>query len=316
MKSNREKLSVTGPAVLALLLVSTVAGQPQDRSPSHLIAFLNYESDDRRGKPRTWSCGEFRRNREAAKLLAKVGEAALPSIAGELDSIEESDEPERAAGAGWLLFAFAKIEGPAAYPRLRRMIGNPKFSFLGLALDSAIALSLGMTSYVSSLEAASPIIDCGGPGEPRRALNQLILGWEKNDRRWFEGSLGPRARASLRALLNGRTWGDIRKRLWDVRSSRGVAVGYQFEIAGRWSEPDETLEDRDYGELSLIENPQINVVFKDRTGTDCGRHLVIFTQYPMLLTRSGRQQEPSLPYVIDNSDLADILSLISSCAAR
>ena len=144
----------------------------------------------------------------------------------------------------------------------------------------------------------------------------MILGWEKNDRRWLEASLGPSARANLGSLLKARTWEGIRKRFWTGRPSGRVAVGYRFETPGPWSEPDETLEERDYGELAVPENPQINVLFKDRTGKDCGQHLVIFRRNQMLLTREGGQQEASLPYLIDNSELGDILRLIGACAAR
>jgi hypothetical protein len=158
MKSNRHKVSVTAAVVLGTLLTSTGAGQMRDQSPSQLIAFLTYQSDDRRGKPMTFSCGVFKLDREAAKSLALIGEAAIPSIVEALDSIEKhGDESKYTVGAGWLLSAFAKIQGTAAYPHLRQMIGEPKLSFSSLELDTAIALSLGLTSYVSASRELIPI---------------------------------------------------------------------------------------------------------------------------------------------------------------
>jgi hypothetical protein len=124
------------------------------------------------------------------------------------------------------------------------MIGNPKLASWTMALDSSMAVSFGLTSYVSGIGMPVRIVTCSRPSEPRRALNQLILGWERNDRPWFEASLGPHARASFQLLLQGKTWARMREELWRGKSDDNVAVGYRFKDAGRWSDPEEPLDEK------------------------------------------------------------------------
>ena len=89
-----------------------------------------------------------------------------------------------------------------------------------------------------------------------------------------------------------------------------VAVGYRFEIAGRWSEPDETLTDREqafFSRKSLY--PVINTVFKDRSGGDCGRFVVRF--------QSSNDLTSLWPlYLVDNSDIEALLRMVSLCAGQ
>jgi hypothetical protein len=56
------------------------------------------------------------------------------------------------------------------------------------------------------------------------------------------------------------------------------------------------------------------VLFKDSVGNDCGRRLIKF-QAPIVVTRD-RGKQSALPFVVNNSDLGDLLRLISSCAAQ
>lgn len=321
MNFDRHKTRCLAGAIFGLLMAGAGLGQMRDWSPSQLIAFLTYQSVERRGRPMSFSCGADKVDREVAKSLAMIGGSAIPSIIRALDSIEKSGaESEYACAAGWLLLAFAKIEGPAAFPRLQQMIGKPGLSFLTEELDTAVELSLGLTSYVSASSSAIPIVRCARQGEPRDALNRLVLGWEKNERQSFESSLGPSARASLGSLLKGRSWGEVRRLFWNDKPTREIAIGYRFETTGPWSEPEETLADKDYGGPAMPENPRINVVFKDRNGADCGQRTLIFVRYPMLdptlAARRGIEREQSLPYYVDNSDIVDLLRLIGSCASR
>jgi len=300
-----------------VLLIAFLGLAPTSRaqgvSPADLIAFLTYQSD--RPEKRAVmlgmaSCGHFREDRAAARSLVRLGFSVVPSIEEALDSIERSGERSPfVLGAGWLLDVYAQIEKGAAYPRIRKMMDNPRLYFLRLELDSSMALSLGLTSYVSGSRAPMRIFHCNRVQEPRDTLDQLILAWVRNDRPWLEASLGPNARAALQSFLKGKTWATMRKQLWHGRSDGAVAVAYRFDIKGTWSEPGETLEEKIEGESAPLESvhPEIETLFRNGSGRDCGRQRVKF-----LDTRS--MTEP-LRYRIDNSDLGELLRSIAACAA-
>lgn len=303
---------------VALLPTSYGRAQTQDQSPSDLIRFLTYQSDrpDKWGVVRgIFSCGaangEAREDRAVARSLVRLGVLAIPDIEEALDSIERLGQQSKfATNSGWLLFAYARIEGSAAYPRLRRMIGKPELAFLQNGLDNSLALSLGLTSYVSASQVPMRISRCRRD-EPRDALDQLILAWERNDRPWLEAILGPSARAALNTLLKGRTWEGMRAELWHGDSSADVAVGYRFEVPGPWSEPEETLDDRAEHENATMSlaNPDLDTLFTDGAGGDCGRHRVKFLKTQV-------DGSAAVTYLVDNSDLGDLLRSIASCATK
>lgn len=305
---------VSVPLFVFLFLLShgSGAGQTREQSPSNLIGFLTYHID--RQQVVAGSCGELMypklQDRAASQALGRLGSAALPYIEAAIDSIEKrGPDSEFHYNASWLLLAYAKIKGPAAFPRLREMCGDPNFSELSIGVDSSTALSLGLTSYVSrwseAVDEGCGISDRRYP-DPRYPMHNLILAWEKGDRAMLEGTIGPNGRAALDSLLKGKTWDAMRTRLWHAKNSDKVAVGYRFDIRGPWAEPFEMLEDQN----SLVgvdypENPQLDTVFKDRSGKDCGTYRVRF------LTGNGSQ-----PYLIDNSDIGGLLRVISTCAAN
>jgi len=161
------------------------------------------------------------------------------------------------------------------------MASNPNLAFIRLRLDGAIALSLSLTSYVSGSQVPSRIFRCSRRGEPRDALDQLILAWERDDCRWLQGSLGPRASAALDSLLRGRTWADLRADLWHGAPGGDVAVGYRFDASDWWSRPEDTLgKEREYVALAHPESPDFETRFRDASGGDCGKHRVKFLKDP------------------------------------
>jgi len=239
-----------------------------------------------------------------AVSLAALGSAATPAIEEALDSIEKEGVQSRLYRATfWLSLAYAKIMGPAAFPRLRRMIENPQLESFHNSLGDSVALSLGLTSYVASSSVLISPSNCYDQ-EPHHGLDRLILAWERNDQRAVEEGLGPNARAALKSMLSVGGWDALRAELWRG-SSRDAAVGYRFEAPGRWSEPEETA-----GQESPRvgwRDPEIDTVFKTGSGADCGRHTVKF-----LTQTSPRPAQ----YLIDNADLRDLLRLVTSCAAE
>lgn len=151
--------------VLFLLFHSGGTAQTQAQTAPDLIKYLTDQTN--RSVDVAVSCGVFGRldaeNRAAAQSLVKLGAAALPDIDAAFDSIRKSGNSSKfAPNSEWLLYTYAEIEGPAAFQRFRKMRGDPKFGFLDASLDTAAALSLDITSYVSAWRQSIPDIACLG----------------------------------------------------------------------------------------------------------------------------------------------------------
>jgi hypothetical protein len=331
----------------ALFLLCFVACSAQTQSPSELIRYLTFQSD----RPEKLQvemgldpCSDFG-DRKAAVALAQIGLAALSDIEKELDAIEQPGY--EGLGSGWLELAYARIKGPAAYERLRKMERDPKIGSDRLfgddlrrrTLDGAIALSLGITSFVSAPKGtvenerqcisdsgvsslshgpcpsgarAEPIanFNCHRGMDPRDALNRLIRTFERNDDFTFQVGLGPDAKVAFNSLLTGKTWSQLRTAILKSDSPGDFAVGYRFEGSGRWSEPDETLDEHRDNSPNA-ESPAIETHFQTRSGADCGTYQVQF----LLAPADGRTHFWT-PYLVNNSDLAGLLQNIASCAVR
>jgi hypothetical protein len=291
-----------------MLFAGQCWGQAKEQSPSDFIALLadtSFGRDDA-----IFDCGSLaagtEKRRGWARSLAALGPPAVPAIEEALNSAEkEGMQSKFAPGAGWLSLAYAKVRGRAAFPKLRELLGNPRLEPFQNMLGESVALSLGLTSYLAS--SAIPLdSDMCASLEPRHSLDRLILAWEQNNQPLFERGLGPNARAAMR---DGGGWLTLKAGLWRGRSSDWAAVGYLFEIPGRWSGPEETLvQERGQEGLSLLPmDGEIDTAFEDRYGVGCGRHTVKFLP-PVPADPSPHQ------YLIDNSDLRDLLRVVTSCS--
>jgi hypothetical protein len=256
-----------------------------------------------------FSCGitqEVLRERSVARELASRGKTAVPELDRVLGSIERDGEDSPFFDrSGWFLFAYARAQGPLSVSRLVRMFGSPKLDSLHISLDRAIALSLGLTSYVSSDRESGQMIICRRH-EPKDALDEFLLALERGDRSELESSLGPEARMALDHLLERKSWEAVHQELWPTSPSGQSGVGYLFDIRGRWSEPEETLEEnRDEGDDPLTE-PEValETQFKTSSGKDCAKDVVRFHKGSEL----GRPK-----YLVDNTKLGDLISSISIC---
>jgi hypothetical protein len=297
-----------------LLLAPCALGQLSSRSVSELIASLT-SSEQRQNINRpailgVFGCGitqKLLQERSVARELAGRGKAAIPELDRVLDSIERDGEDSLFFN-GWFLFAYAKAQGPAAAPRLMRMIRNPKLDSLHITLDRATALSLGLTAYVSSGRVDGPLIVCRRQ-EPKDALDDFILAQARGDRSELEQSLGPDARTALDRLLEGKQWNAVYRELWRAPPGSQGGMGYLFDIPGRWSESEETLEEnRGEGDDPLTEaEVALDTQFRTSTGRDCAKSLVAFKK----VSEFGGAK-----YLIDNANLKDLISSIGACFAR
>jgi hypothetical protein len=312
MKQYCPSLGVVVLVTAVVLLSCNALGQTKERSPSELIRFLTYQSDDRTGKPWVFRCGLINTDREAAAYLATFGDSAIPELERALDSIAAGGERSPfSVNGGWLLLTYARIRGQAAAPRLRKMSDDPKLksSSLTFDLDSALALSLGLTSFVSESREPTDVV-CRAE-QPRDVFDRFVLAWERDDPAALEASLGSNAKAALNLLLRQRTWEEIRAKSWRSQARSGIAMGYRFETRGLWSEPEETLRQGEREQVDFTPDAlsfDLVTVFRDRFGVDCGRRRVKF-QRSSSLTLPGK-------FFVDSSDLGNLLSLIAFCAGK
>jgi hypothetical protein len=327
---------------IGMLLTSIGMCRAQQQPPFELIEQLTEPTLAR--EMGLFSCGVFVAEHRAASALAGYREEALPGIEAELDAIEKSGN--EGFGAYWLELAYARIKGRAAYTRLRRLENDPRFGadreFVEdssrRSLDRSIALALGLTSFVSAPKNAiinyhackydeiggsfislgdcpagthpEPLteIHCDRRMEPQDGLTRLIRAFERNDEFLFQAGLGPDAKSALTSLLNSTTWNEYRRMLLHGDSSGDLAVGYQFEEAGRWSEPEETLEE-ERPAAPIDENPVLRTQFTNGSGGSCGHFQVKFE-----LDRSKQGIRHLMPYLVNNSDLEGLLQVMASCA--
>ena len=215
----------------------------------------------------------------------------------------------------WLLFAYARIRGAAAYQRLQSMT---RFEWLGDNLDNSLAIAFTLTSYESASRVWHPFLCCRSE-EPRHSLDRLILAWMQNDRARVENELGPEAQTALRSMLENQPWPALRSKIWGDLPKPNAAMGFRFWFAPSddWSKPEETLDqavhDRrrspDWSQFP----PDANLLtdFADRVGKDCG------AQRKIRFVRVPRSPGDLIfKYVVDEQDLEGLLSAITACAVR
>lgn len=301
---------------LFVILISAAAsglGQLTTKSIAELVASLtsSQPQNDAIGTS-VFSCGETQgllRERAVARELGRRGKAAVPELDRVLDSIEDEDDGSPFfQKSGWFLFAYARIQGSAAVPRLRTMIRNPRLDPLRVTLDRAIALSLGLTSYLSTGRESTQLFTCRRQ-EPKDALDDFVLALERGDQSGLESDLGSDARTVLNRLLDGKPWTVVYQEIWHTSPGGQRAVGYLFDIPGRWSQPEETLEDnRDYANAPLTSAEVVLATqFTTSTGKDCAKHMVRFRR----VSQFGRAR-----YLVDSPDMKELIASISSCFAQ
>lgn len=292
----------------ASVLPTATQGQPPAAKARALIDFLTYQSEDRRGKPIVYTSGLGHADRDATRALVLLGREATPELERALDFIEQEAPEARAfVGAENLLAAYARIEGGAAKLRLLRMMENPRLIEIRINLDDAIALSMGLTSYVSDARPLESTISSGRDGEPRDPLDQVIMALAAGNRPLLESALGETGRLALVALKSSipkfhRPFG-----------SASVAVGYRFDGGGHWAEPKVTVDPKNTSGHPLLTSQtefRLNTVFTDRFGANCGKQEVAFAVLPRSAT------EPHVRYLVDDPNLGEILETIARCAAQ
>ena len=297
-------------AMVALVFIGVhhINGQTTEQPTSDLIKRLTYQSTDSLALG-LFRCGRAfaadQENRIIADALVDRGTLALPDIERALSTIKKDGESSQFAyNSEWLLEVYARIRGRAAFPRLRAMTRIPRLGFLKSGISNAIAISLGLTSYVYASQPLGVPKMCSLVLEPADILNQLVLAWQKDNRQYLEASLAPRAKIALQSFMGNGTWESLRAQLWQGMPSDDVAVGFRFETSGWWSAREQPLQI--HLDTRIPSNPKINTVFTTKGGVECASEQVEFAQ-------SG---DIHISYLVNNSDITRLLRAIASCAAE
>lgn len=231
----------------------------------------------------------------------------MPALEEEFVAIsKKGDDARSSPNASRLFYAYARIRGARAFPRLRDMELSQHFSFAIVPLDGAIAVALGLTSYLSIAHpSARLLVACQGQ-EPRHAFDQMIVAWERGDRLWFETSLGETAARAV-AVKDDDEWQAFRRTFW--QDSPNAAIGYKFQVPGNLSEPS-MLTPSQTRVPNEEEKIELDTAFYDRNGQNCGDMMIQFIQ-------SATEKPPGyLRYAVDSSNIADVLQLVSACACQ
>jgi hypothetical protein len=314
----RKRAAAVTFLVLLGLAVTTAVGPgthwqstAPSSTPDQIIADLLKSNANVRG---AFTCGSLRAHAadDQSRLLdlVKLGKTALPAVRDSLASIEAQGSRSRFAVLTiQLSYAYAKMAGQAAYPVLLSLGEKGPRQSIQNGLDDAIALALGLTSYVHVSRLQGQII-CQSPS-PRYALDAAVIAWEQSDQKSIEALLGQDSRAALTRLLKNRSWAQVRASLSPAEIPEHAAVGYKLVVPGRWSEPEVTLDDtrQVLGEegAQLPKQPMVEVNFVDRAGKACGNETIRF------MLQTGGAGGPR--YVIDDPKLETILHLVSDCAS-
>jgi hypothetical protein len=300
------------------LLASSIGGQSTGKSPSEIIVSITGPTTKRDGLVATkmFSCGittQDEQDRALAAQLAHEGPSATAQLEHVFDSLQtQGTESTYFEHADWFFLAYASMLGPSASERLRTMIADPKFVSLQVALDRALAVSLGITSYISSVRKFGPGDLCRR-AEPRDALDELIAAFEQGEFSRLAPVIGPAAVATLGQMEGGRSWEEFHRAVWRVPPRRQSAVGYVFNIRGRWSEPEQVLEGpsryaRNYGDAPVLADDFYLVTsFRTDSGQDCGDYVLNFHTVP---------DGVRVRYQINNEDLDGLIRLINTCFVR
>jgi len=301
-------------AVSLSLLGRTADGQSGDKSPSEIIELLSRV--DPYFASGMFTCGVTtteEQHRALAAELTQKGPAAIIQLENVFDSLQDRGikSPYYRSG-GWFFFAYASMLGPAADKRLRAMIADPKLVPLQVSLDEALAISIGLTSYLSSNRKYTRGDVCRR-AEPRDPLDELIAALQQGDLSRLAPVLGPSATAAFGRMQGDKSGTDFRRQIWHVPPEGESAVGYLFEVRGRWSEPEVVLEgpsriSRDYGDAPLLAD-EVSLVTKFKTGRgeDCGTYSVDFHAVHLGV---------EVHYQVNNSSLDGLIRLINYCFVR
>jgi hypothetical protein len=257
------------------------------------------------------------RERRIAIELLSLGTSALPAMEQRLDLLEAQGISKYLCGLEWLLYVYAQLRHEDAYPRLKRMLTNPKLSITHQEIQSGMAASLDLTSVVSTLDRPGKIrpslmrLWALGSHEnlrgelPQNQLNEFIVGWLKADRQAMERPLSRTAKDSLNRLVQARTWNALRRGLAIDKAQVPVEIGYKLDLPEGMVEP--PGKDLHFRREAFTKRIAGRVEFY-AGGKSCGRSAVEFLDtHPDFNLYEWH-------YVIDNADVTSLIAALRRCS--
>lgn len=288
--------------VFAMVTQNEQALLAQPTKASDLILAL----DDPQGLDPTFGCGQSAAKVEIAKSLVDIGLSVIPLI--ELKLGTNSAGISGSYGqAFWLEQIYARILGIAAFNFLKEREEGGVGGRGRKNLDRALAISLGITSYVSDSRSTGTTFNCTRRPEPRDALDTFILGWQLSDRNLYESSLSLKSKSSLDKLPPSRKSLAPEGRQTNHAQSH-KAIGFKFHASNSWSyaEPAfEAAQPRNIDEDTITSHKvEIETTFTTSTGISCGRKRLNFLR----TVENGNNV-----YKLDNTDILDLFKILASC---
>jgi hypothetical protein len=241
--------------------------------------------------------------------ILKSERAALPALENAVESLTEQGEASPFyPNSEWLLQVYAKIAGVTATPRLHKLGETYKYH---RNIDKALALSLGITSYVDHSQVYAAVWNSVDNHTLDGAFDRFILAWYRNEPDAIAAALAPQASAAFRALLSLNSWPGPPS--MDPPSK--AAVGYRFTatalaIPKPLRTPHPIFEQWSFTTGSAMPAADsLETTFVNVAGQECGTHSVRF----VIL-----YNPPSGPngYFVDNTDIGALAQFLRTCSSR
>ena len=281
------------------------AAQQAQQSPEELVKLLTDKAEELfslAGSGYPVVCNQ------AAFQLVRLGRVSLPAIEKALDSIEtKRGKARELPAAPWLLYAYASIEQREAYPKLRRMLLNPRLVLRSIWFERSIALSLQLTSFRSTVRGKA-LIRTFRLEVPQKALDQFLLAWILNDQPAFEETLSPRAKLDLARLLKKQSWRTLR--LEHLKKSKELVVAFGYRFLGHpLGIPMGFLQEQPVVLPTIEANPTYQVELYS-WGRSCATVRVSFTEF--------KESQSSIYrlFQVDTENVEALLKELSPCLAR
>jgi hypothetical protein len=278
--------------------------------PQELIDFLTYRRD--RAHRANYATGSFGcvqpvADFQAATALRRHGANAARELEAETGRMLRN--PSERRGWYWITSTYAAIRGRDALPLLQSLAVEDRGGVTQYNVDSAIAISLSLTSFVSTRRPVIASIPCIRGFQPRDALDRVILGVLKGDRRWLESgvNLDPEGydRGAWDRAMAEYASGWVARPVGEVR-----AIGYRFDGNDIWSDPPLVLDDasnrRSLREGAGAERFTLRAKFYDGGGSACGEMPVPF--------RRNHDGDAFRTFVVERDGIEAVLGMIRKCA--
>jgi hypothetical protein len=210
-------------------------------------------------------------------------------------------------GAGYLLYAYTRIEGRRAYPLYRGMLDRVKSRVAGGAVEVAIGDCLGLSSYRTSRFRFSPG-RIGGADRLPDTVDRLLVAWIRGDASAFQSELSDPAKRAAASLVEAESWAKARRQWLPAPADGFPGFGYRFDLPGGLAPHVESLwMFPDYSD-KLGPRPEVPTRFY-RGKRWCATVSFRFVYLPPSPDRFGR-------YLIDNRNLPAVLRSLGSCLSQ